>query len=45
MGVSSKFVAKKTAVDTLADGLIHLNLMYSLGDMYDMSILMGFLGG
>jgi hypothetical protein len=29
-------------VDTMVDGLIHLNLMYSLGDMYDMFILLGF---
>ncbi len=37
----SRFVKKKP-VDTLVDGLIHLNLMYSLGGMYDMSILLGF---
>ena len=37
----SRFVGKKT-VDTLVDGVIHLNLMYSSGDIYDMSLLLGF---
>lgn len=37
----SRFVEKKT-VDTLVDGVIHLNLMYSSGDIYDMPLLLGF---
>lgn len=37
----SRFVEKKT-VDTLVDGGKHMNLMYSAGDIYDMSILLGF---
>ena len=42
MWVLVQDLLRRNLWSTLVDGLIHLNLMYSLGVMYDMSILLGF---